>query len=145
MDKDSNNFSVINVIEEVGLPVEPPSEGSPESTEDRRHFSPANFEMVVLWARTDEKTSERGRGRIVVELPNRSQVLSPEIDVDLTKFLRLRSRINFPGFPDGGIGRYHFVVQYKSSENEWEPKFTYPLRVTQKPLATPEPKQAETA
>lgn len=140
-DKETNTFSLINVIEEVGLPTEPPEGTLAESTQDLRGLSPGNFEMVIWWARTQEGTPERGRGRVRIDLPNGAPVKTAEMDVDLTSFLRLRSRLMFPGFPDGGEGTYRFIVEYGSGEDDWEPKFTYPIRVTVGTPTMPKPEQ----
>ena len=139
LDRDLNTFSLINVIEEVGLPIAPPEGGPGESTDDRARLSPAHFEMVIWWVRSQEETPERGRGRISLILPDEQVVGTQEVDVDLTVFLRLRTRVHFPGLPDGGAGNYRFLVEYKSGDDDWEPKYEYPVRVTAGPPTLPEP------
>ena len=137
LDRDSNTFSLIKVIEEIGIPTALPESGPTQSTDDKRRLSPGNFSMVIWWARTDESTPERGRGRIRVVLPDGKEPLSPEIDVDLSTFLRLRYVMHFPGLPEGGPGTYFFVVEYKSGAEQWAEKFRYPLRVTIGPPTMP--------
>lgn len=143
LDKDTNSFSLIGVLEEVGLPTEPPEPGFAASTEEMSRLSPGNFQMVIWWARTNEHTSERGRGRVSVVLPDKGIAASQEMDVDLSIFLRLRSRINFPGLPDGGQGTYRFLVDYRSGGDGWETKFEYPLRVTLGVPSLPEPDEPD--
>ena len=146
VDKDTNTFSLINVIEEVGLPTDPPEPaGEIESTNDIGKLSPASFEMVIWWSRTQERTPEQGRGRVSVVLPDETRAVSQEVDVDLTRFLRLRSRVHFPGFPDGGQGTYRFQIDYRSGDNDWERKFEYPLRVTLGVPTLPEPEEPDSA
>ena len=132
-------------MEEVGLPTEPP-EGRPmESAEDLSALSPAYFEMVIWWARTEEGTPERGRGRIRIDVPSGDPIGTQEMDVDLTTFFRLRSRAHFPGFPDRGEGSYRFLVEYNSGDGNWDLKFEYPVRVTVGPPTMPEPEQPGSA
>ena len=138
LDKETNSFSLINVVEEVGLPTEPPEPG-------QRGVSPANFEMVIWWTRTEERTPERGRGRVSVVQPNGDIASSQEVDVDLTTFLRLRARVSFAGLPDGGQGTYRFRLEYRSDDDQWERKFEYPLRVTLGVPTMPEPEEPGSA
>jgi hypothetical protein len=142
LDRDTNSISLINVVEDVGLPAEPPEPGAAQSAEDISRLSPSNLEMVIWWARTEERTSERGRGRVSIVLPNDQTAITQEMDVDLTSFLRVRSRVHFPGLPDGGPGTYRYQLEYRSGANgEWERKFEYPLRVTIGPPSMPEPEE----
>ena len=58
IDKDTNNVSLLNVIEEVKVPAKPPAE---LTATDLNLISPATFELVTLWTRSDPGAEERGR------------------------------------------------------------------------------------
>ena len=133
IDKDTNNISLFNVIEEVMVPAQPPRT-LPDTTEDS--IIPSIMELVILWARTDFEIPERGLGRIRVVAPELTRSLSVDQEVDLSKFLRLRSRLRLPGLPAGGEGTYLFKIDGRPATGEWAQMFELPLRVVFQPEDT---------
>lgn len=126
IDKDTNNLSLFNIIEEVQVPVQEPkslAEGLGLGT------IPTAFELVVLWVRSDLGIPERGFGRVRVLFPEGTDALTQEYEVDLSKFLRLRTRLRLPGLPAGGEGVYLFKIDGKPAGGKWEEMFELPLRV----------------
>lgn len=136
VDRDTNNISLINVIEEVAVPATPPVPLQAESQVPEQAW-PALFEVVALWARSDMKVSESSEGRIRLVDPDDNTVLtsSPYL-VDLTTFLRTRIRTRFPGLPYRGTplpeGVYKFVIEERQ-EDEWVPRSQAYLRVVVQP------------
>lgn len=131
MDRETNNISLFNVVEEVVVAAQPPLSlkqlGLPEGV------VPVVFQLVVLWARSDPAVPEKGRGRLRVEMPTDTRVLGNEFDADLTAFLRLRTVINLPGLPAGAgasDGIYRFLIDGKTELADWTEMFELPLRVT---------------
>lgn len=132
IDRDTNNISLINVVEEVMVLANPPvpllTEGQvPEET------LPTLFEVVALWARSDMKVPESGEGRMRLVDPDNNTVLtSSPYPVDLTTFLRTRIRTRLPGLPYRGTplpeGIYRFVIEERQTD-EWVPKYEVYLRV----------------
>ena len=143
IDKDSNNVSLLNIIEEITIPAEPPLIEQPAGEDISQLIGPGLFDFVILWSRSDPEVAEHGLGRIRLLLPNNEPLFtSTEFEVDLTRYLRSRLRSKFPGFPTrrGEIirGIYDFVVESRSEGDEWEERFVLPLRVAlQTAEATP--------
>lgn len=127
IDRDTNNASLFNIIEEVQIPVQPPV--NPSELNHPAGVMPVAFELVVLWARADFEVPERGRGRISVTVPGGKDRLLPEFEVDLTQFPRLRTRLRLPGLPVGDTGIYRFVIEGKAGDSQWATMFELPLRV----------------
>ena len=123
----TNNISLINVVEEVQLPAQPP-QSLPEAVS--RNISPALLELVVLWVRSDMEGPERGFGRVRYIPPGGSATpLGQDFEVDLSTFLRLRSRLRLAGLPTTGEGNFLFKIDGRVAGGEWAQMFELPLRV----------------
>ncbi len=131
IDRDSNNVSIFNVIEEMGIP---PQEALTVSSNTPVQFGHLiGFELLALWARTAEDVPEEGTGRLQLFLPDRDEALiTRTFPLDLSQFLRTRQPIAFPGLPEAVGGTYRFVLSV-SSNGEWEWQFEVPLRVVVQP------------
>jgi hypothetical protein len=127
IDRETNNVSLFNIVEEVSIPVEPPTK-TPTSVAPQR-LTAADFALVTLWARSDEKVGEQGRGRIRLVLPDTKEVAQSEFEVDLTTYLRSRFVMRFHGLPGGDQGTYRFIIESKDMAGDWVQMFELPLRV----------------
>jgi hypothetical protein len=135
IDRDTNNASLFNVIEEMQIPAQPPLDLSQMNIPTG--IFPAMFELMVLWVRSNLEIPERGRGRVLLIVPGATDATGPGgtdalqqgFEVDLTQFLRVRTRLRFPGLPAGDTGIYRFVVQGKAGDSEWATMFELPIRV----------------
>lgn len=130
VDRDTNNISLFNVIEEVALPAQPPMSLTDAIA---KNVVPTAFELIVLWARSNSDVPERGLGRVSILIPDATPKFTQEHDIDLSQFLRLRSRLRLPGLPVGGEGTYLFKIEGKPSGGEWTEMFELPLRVMFQP------------
>lgn len=130
IDRETNNLSLFNVVEEVQVPAQQPRSVAEALDES---VIPTSYELVVLWGRSELELPEKGFGRVRILLPGDKDFLTQEYEVDLTTFLRLRSRLRLPGLPAGGEGVYLFKVDGKSSGQEWTEMFELPLRVVLQP------------
>lgn len=130
IDRQTNLVSLINVLEEVQLPEEPPRV---EGTQPMIGLQGAAV-LVMLWARSDEQAGETGHCRIQLRGPDGAHsVSSARAAIDLTAFLRIRFLAQFPGFPYVGPGTYHFEVQAEEPDQSWTTVFELPLRVALQP------------
>ena len=127
IDKDTNNVSLLNVVEEVHIPTEPPPESIVGTS--KASMSPS-FELVTLWRRSDPEVPEKGSARVRVVLPGKKVHILATFEVDLTKFLRVRNRLHIYGIPRGGEGIYKFVVERKQGTKGWSREAEVPLGVT---------------
>jgi len=138
IDKETNNLSLFNVIEEITIPAEPPT--GPVEGQPVLQGIAAVVDIVTLWARSNPDVPERGYGRLQFSSPSDQGVMIPrvlgEYEVDLSRYLRLRHRTRMAGFPITGQGMYRFVIDSKSEDGDWETMFEVPLRVATQLNAT---------
>ena len=104
VDRDTNNVSLLNVLEQMQLVAEPPvlSEAEPRP----EAMVPSQIQMVILSERTDMNVPEKGRCRLRLIAPDGKESHPSDFDVDLTKAPRHRFRMNFQGIPITIQGRY---------------------------------------
>ena len=131
IDRDTNNLSLFNVIEELTVPVPPPQLQTGQPLPEG--LTVANLELVTLFTRSDPQVPERGRGRVRLLLPEGREALNQEFEVDLTQYLRLRMRVKVPGFPTGDAGMYRFLVDGITDTSDWIEMFELPIRVALQP------------
>lgn len=134
VDQESNNVSLIQVLEELGIPtVMPPIPGPA--------MIPALFDVVTLWGREHEEQGAQGQARMSVISPTGEVLVSRVYDVDLREFRRFRSVSRILGFPAPVSGRYGFRVERRvGADGQWEERAVIPLWVNlQRPEAPANP------
>ena len=135
IDKDSNNMSLFNIMEEVRVPASPPpSTVYPSDGPLEGLLAPGLFQLVILFARSDEEIPEHKETRVRVIAPDGDEMtVGSDYDVNLRQFLRLRARINFPGLPlkapKPTPGTYEIIIQNKNDDGGWSELYRVPLRV----------------
>ena len=126
-DSTTNNLSLINIVEELTLSVEPPK--TPLGGKEQGQGVSVNIQLVALWVRSRSDEPETGSGRITLILPDSKQVIGPEFEVNLSEFQRLRNTTSLPVIPVRGEGDYRFMVEQKEGVDQWNTKFVVPLKV----------------
>lgn len=120
VDKDSNNISLLGVIEQVGVDQRP-EEGD---------LARVSLELVSLWSRTDLEHGERGEGRWRIETAGGTTHEGEIFPIDLTEYRRLRTRNQFDGLPLNGVGYHWFVVEFRYDDDEpWNEVSRVPVEV----------------
>jgi len=110
LDKDSNNISLIECLEQLSVP-------SPPANPDGKLVIPLTFEIVSLWTRSVAEKPSRGTCRLEVYSPSDTVIHEQRLEVDLTTYQRVRSRQRFNGLPFGGSGTYRFKITVLSDEH----------------------------
>lgn len=140
IDKERNNLSLINVVEQITLAAQGSEFGA------WARMQPP-MQLVSLWRRNEAELPERGKQRVLVVAPNgeipERVTPPPEIDVDLDRFRRYRIRTAVTHFPVCGPGTYEFRIEKRTDNGEWEPAGSVPLDVRyatseETPEASPE-------
>ena len=128
IDKDSNNLSLINVIEQIQIgSLEEIPEGAPPPTGGGR------IEVVTMWSRSNLETPETTNTRTIFYSPTGDELVRNEPYIDLTEFKRLRARWLYIGLPPySGDGQYTFVVQ-QEVDGEWRTEAEVPLEISKIP------------
>jgi hypothetical protein len=123
IDRDSNNLSLFNVLEQITVHSE--MEG------DEAAVAPIEMEAVSLWSRSDDDVPAKGVQRLTLLSPSGETLASGEQEIDLSKHRRFRNRVRFGGLPVKGAGRYIFRVEQKNEgEAEWQHVTGVPLELT---------------
>jgi hypothetical protein len=120
-DSATNNVSLMEVVEQLGIPPGLPVVGV---------VAPVQMDMVTLWYRENPNQPARGTGRIVLNRPDGT--LGPPITfgVDLTQFLRVRSIGRIAGLELRGTGDYFFKVELRiEGQENWIEVSRVPLTV----------------
>lgn len=128
LDRDTNNASFINVVEEITVPASPPKIPSGSDIEP---ILMLDLRMAILWARSNPDMPESGEARVRLIAPDETASVSAELMVDLTESQRMRGighLIESP-FPVLQEGQYLFKVEAKTEGLDWQEMFELPLWV----------------
>jgi hypothetical protein len=121
IDKESNNLSLIDTLEQVNLlGVEV----------GKAALIPLKAELVSLWTRDDFDVPQAGKGRTLVKTPHDEELGRIEFDVNLTENIRLRTRNQMVGIPVKEAGVQFFVIEIQQQDTEdWAEVARIPLDV----------------
>jgi len=132
IDSESNNISLIQVLEQVQVVADPlPPTG-------QRFLIPENCEFVTLWSRDSANQPIKGQARLTLLPPgDQTPMVSPlEYEIDLSTHERIRMKSRMPGLPIIGSGRYIFYLQYhEEGETTWRDAARIPLAVKVEPTS----------
>ena len=123
LDSHSNQVSLLDVIEGISLrPIEPIIKANV-------HI-PIHMNVVSLWTRSNYDTPETFETRLVLGVPDGSEISTKEIIADLQGHTRIRTFMSLETFPYRGPGLYKFIVQYRRTSNDpWKKVASIPLDV----------------
>jgi hypothetical protein len=129
IDKNSNNVSLQNIIEQITIPGEP----QPEQVVD------IAFEVVSLWSRSDFDVPSHGQARLTFLSPSGRRTGPVEFELDLSKYERLRTRRRLQGLPVAEPGRHNWLVELRNEgEDEWQEVASIPIKVMFVPVESEE-------
>jgi hypothetical protein len=122
IDKESNNASLFEVLEQVEFHV--------ESVPEEPEVLPFACELLTLWTRSDPNHGESGEMRVRLLGPEGQELVGWDAKINLENHLRHRSRGALQGFKIAGEGRHEFEVSFRPSEDEpWTVVALVPLDV----------------
>ena len=131
-DRETNNMSLIEVLEQFTVPAVPPKQPN-------RALVPAIFDVVTLWGRDDDEQEEDSFGRLSLISPNGETLLEYPYQIDLRENKRFRSAARIVGVPARQTGRYQFRIEQRGAANdEWQAVASIPLIVKQRTPAAAE-------
>jgi hypothetical protein len=132
IDRDSNNISLHNVLEQITIA----QEVDPEQVA----VIPTKFEVVTLWARSDFDEPAEGEQRLTLIAPSGETLVTGEAKIDLSEFRRTRYRAKFEGLPTKGRGRYVFRIECRTNGNAaWSQAADIPLELMVNPQLREKP------
>jgi len=120
IDRDTNNVSIHNVLEQLNVVGEP----APDLA------IPIAFEVVTLWARTTPDIAAQGTERVTMIDPQENSTTLSTLKINLAETERTRHRVIGRGLPASQPGRYRFRVDMQlEGEIEWRQVAVVPLTV----------------
>ncbi len=127
IDKDTNNMSLHNVIEQIGV-------GVPGGlSADKVSVVPISLELVNLWSRSDYGQPVSGTVRVNFCSPTREVLFSQQIEINLQTHIRTRSRLRLFPLTLKQAGLYSFEVSFLDSDN-WKVVANLPLQIVSQPV-----------
>lgn len=125
IDRETNNVSLQNVLEQLHIKGEPKSEG----------LVPMPFDVISLWSRSDDNEPYEGPMRMTFVSPSGKKLITTEGRINLLETERSRTVIHSQGIPIEEAGRFRFNIEHRlEGENEWHKVASIPLIVKFSPL-----------
>lgn len=125
IDRDSNNVSLQNAIEQIKVPDSLPL--------DEDVAVPLEWSIVTLWTRSDFDKEAYGYDRWVLVAPDGQELAHAEREINMRgDYRRCRTISRLVGFRVHGLGRYHVVIGLRCHEDEdWREVGRIPVDVAQ--------------
>jgi hypothetical protein len=111
VDRESNNFSLIETLEYIGLDLGGNSEKATINV-------PFPFDWVTMWRREDINKPSRCYCKDIVLSPSGKVVRQEEHEVDCVKFTSMRMRRRVGNLEVSESGEYRFITQGKSGKKD---------------------------
>ncbi len=129
IDKDSNNISLFNVVEQLGLP---PEILAKSEEKEQRILAAIELAFVVATSRSDPDEPESIAVRVTILAPDGSELGQSDFTSDLTAVVRNRAKLAIEGMPLKGVGTYQFRVEYQDvGTQEWTEVAELPLQIAE--------------
>ena len=109
VDRHSNNVSLEHIIEQITV----------QRTMQVKKAIPIELDVMTLWEIDDSSDAATYTSRLVVVSPDKEELASSEMEVNLTKHKRSRNRIHLRGLPFQGFGHYILRVDLKH-DDQWK-------------------------
>lgn len=125
IDKESNNVSLFDVLEEARLRT------AESDTEKPVIPFPIAIAWVTTWQREPIENPTHSRGKDIILSPTGEVLVENEYPIDLSKFKRVRAKRNVANFPVSESGMYRFRTQiWNEEKNVWEAVSDIPLDIS---------------
>ena len=122
IDKDTNNLSLINIVEQLNFDI-----SKDKSTEDQPVEIRGVLNVVSMWTRKNRDEPSKGESRVRIKNPDNKYTPPTEMMLDLTNFVRLRSLTSLAiGLNKTGI--YSVIIELKTGK-KWNEVASIPVEV----------------
>jgi len=103
IDKDSNSLSIIDVLEDITIIAYLDKEKKITDLSRVPTVGGAmGFQLMGYWMREDLETPEMAKARVELKSPTNKILVKQTFDIDLTKALRSRTKLDFLSVPLDG-------------------------------------------
>jgi hypothetical protein len=118
-DIETKNASLIEALEQINVP---------KDTSFPVQIA-ISFDLVSLWLRTPHNKPAKGLVRVLFVTPSEEKSDPIELQIDLTKTERHRTRFRFTELPIKEPGYHYFMVQYRQGKSKWKDAAKLPLSI----------------
>lgn len=129
IDKNTNNLSLIEIIEEMKFATV--IEKSGKGSVDVKLVSQMPIDWVTLWVRTNIEEPEKTKMKDIVISPSGKTILEKEYEIDLQSYKRMRAtrKVLLPPTNENGI--FLFLTQVNDEKNKvWSTVGDIPIFIT---------------
>ena len=119
IDKDSNNASIQNVLEQINLSSPP----------GKKQVLNMPWEAISFFVRTQPDEPVKGKCRFRLIGPSGKEYFVLEDEVDLTNYERVRKIIRFGNLNIEELGYQHFQVELLEEDSNWNRVANVPLNI----------------
>jgi hypothetical protein len=128
-DRTTNNLSIIDIIEEIGLSTSDPDIDVTKLPGPV--VVPISCTVVSNFVRSDRNVGEKTSAKIRFVGPTGGPPLfEAAVEVDLTTFLRRRCLVSLQGLPLEKSGPHRIEVQLETTANEFATVMELPIEVS---------------
>ncbi|MFC2058341.1 hypothetical protein ACFLTS_01690 [Chloroflexota bacterium] len=134
-DKESNNVSLLDVMEEITLIVQGAGSGGEVLLEKDRAILPFTLVLASLWSRKKTDKPVAGTAKDIVITPSGKILTENEFKVDLSNHIRMRTKRNLHNLPVAvnEPGRYIFRTELLNEKNKtWKKVSSIPFIIKTK-------------
>ena len=121
-DQDSNQLSLLDVVEQVQVEVREKLIGG--------GLVPMPAQLATFWTRSDYNVPEKIHARLRLLGPSNALVGSAAFEVDLEAKPNYRAVLKLQGLPVSDSGRFWFLVESENADDTWSERGRFPLDVT---------------
>jgi len=114
VNSESNNISLLEVIETIGITISPQEEDKYRN--ENKVMIPANFELVCLWSKEKKIGSERADMKVELISSKNKSLLNFEKNFEIpTDKRRARTKLTIQGITFNESGMYQIIISLKNS------------------------------
>ena len=121
-DQDSNQISLLDVIEQIQVEVREKLVGG--------GVVPMSAQFATFWTRSHYDVSEKVHARLRVIAPSDAQLAFTAFEVDLEAKRNYRAVLKLQGLPVSESGRHWFLLETLNDNDTWSERGRFPLDVT---------------
>ncbi len=113
IDKDSNNISLIEIIDQINIETS-------GTDANKTEYGLIDFEVVTIWERPEIIKPIISRGGISFISPDGKTLFQEEFDIDLQVHFRCNIVMTISGLAINKEGMYSFQIKsFNEKNNEW--------------------------
>lgn len=119
-DAEKNTISIIEIVENITFD---------SGITDKQFITPIDLDLFTQWARENPEIPVESTFRINYLLPDGEISELKQIPINLSKYFFYRATLHLKNLKINGPGLYHFLIEIKTTNSEWQELQRIPFRV----------------